>query len=103
MDTPRLPEKEIAAFCRKWDLREFSLFGSALTERFHEESDIDVMVSFRKRSGHSLFDLVRMQQELREIFGRNVDLLTREGIENSSNPIRKKAILDSAKVLYAEG
>ncbi|MGD8388782.1 MAG: nucleotidyltransferase domain-containing protein [Desulfobacteraceae bacterium] len=103
MATPRLPEKEIAAFCRKWDLREFSLFGSALTEHFHEESDIDVMVSFRKRSGHSLFDLVRMQQELREIFGRNVDLLTREGIENSSNPIRKKAILDSAKVLYAEG
>lgn len=103
MATLRLPEKEIAAFCRKWDLREFSLFGSALTERFHEESDIDVMISFRERSGRSLFDLVRMQQELREIFGRNVDILTREGIENSSNPIRKKAILDSAKVLYAEG
>ena len=99
----QLPVEAISAFCRKWNLSEFSVFGSALTEHFDEESDIDVLVAFREKTGRSLFDLVRMQEELRGILGRDVDILTRAGIENSPNPIRKKSILDSAKAVYAEG
>ena len=34
-------------------------------------------------------------------FGRDIDIVTRRGIENSRNPYRRKAILDSARVIYA--
>jgi predicted nucleotidyltransferase len=44
---------------------------------------------------------VRMRDELSEILGRNVDLLSRRGVEASRNPIRRQAILSSAQVIYA--
>ncbi len=49
----------------------------------------------------SLFEHVDMRDELVELFGRPVDLLTRAGVEDSRNPIRKRAILESARVVYA--
>jgi len=40
-----------------------------------------------------------MHDELRMIFGREVDLLTRRAVESSLNPIRKSSILSSAVML----
>jgi len=37
---------------------------------------------------------------LKVIFGRNVDLVSRRGVERSQNYIRRKAILSSAQVIY---
>ena len=47
--------------------------------------------------------LVDMQEELQVIFGRDVDLITRAGIENSRNPFRRQEILSSAVVIYDAG
>jgi predicted nucleotidyltransferase len=44
-----------------------------------------------------------MEQELKKIFGREVDLVSRRGIEASRNYIRRKAILRSAEVVYVTG
>lgn len=97
-----LPHERIAAFCRKWNVSEFALFGSVLREDFRPESDVDVLVSFPSYDATpSLFDHVDMQDELVEIFGRPVDLLTRGGVEDSRNSTRKRAILDTARVVYA--
>jgi hypothetical protein len=97
-----LPHDKIAAFCRKWNVSEFALFGSVLRDDFRPDSDVDVLVSFPSYDATpSLFDHVDMQEELVEIFGRRVDLLTRMAVEDSRNPIRKRAILDSARVVYA--
>lgn len=97
-----LPQEKIAEFCRKWNVSEFALFGSVLREDFRPDSDVDVLVSFPSyEATPSLFDHVDMQDELVEIFGRPVDLLTRGGVEDSRNPIRKRAILESARVVYA--
>lgn len=41
-----------------------------------------------------------MPEELKEILGRDVDLLMYQGIISSRNPIRRKAILESAQVYY---
>lgn len=46
------------------------------------------------------FDLVDMEDELEAILGRKVDLVTRRGVETSRNPIRRDAILKSARSLY---
>jgi predicted nucleotidyltransferase len=97
-----IPYEQIAEFCRKWNVSEFALFGSVLRDDFRPDSDVDVLVSFPSYDATpSLFEHVEMQDELVKIFGRRVDLLTRGGVEDSRNPIRKQAILESARVVYA--
>ncbi len=96
-----IPESAIAAFCRKWLIDEFALFGSAVRGDFHQKSDVDVLVAFNPDAKWTLFDHVDMQDELKELFGRNVDLVSRKGIERSRNYLRRRAIIDSAKVIYA--
>lgn len=93
----------IADFCRRWKITEFAVFGSILRDDFHNDSDIDVLVTFSPDASWSLFDHVDMQDELSEILGRKVDLLSRRGIEKSRNYIRREAILSSARVIYAAG
>lgn len=91
----------IRAFCRKWNIGELCLFGSVLREDFSPESDIDVLVKFEPDHTPGLFGIVRMEQEMEEMFGHKVDLVTRNAVEKSRNHIRRKAILESARVLYA--
>lgn len=96
-----LPFDEIVAFTHRWNLTEFSLFGSVLRDDFHSDSDIDVLVEFPPDSKATLFDMVDMQDELIEIFGRPVDLLTRYGVEQSPNPFTRKYILEGSQVIYS--
>ena len=95
-----IPQDEIADFCRRWKITELALFGSVLREDFGPESDIDMLVQFAPDHRWSLFDHVEMQEDLKEIFGRDVDLVNRQAIEQSHNPIRRKEILESAEVVH---
>ncbi|MCX5977667.1 MAG: nucleotidyltransferase domain-containing protein [Coprothermobacterota bacterium] len=95
-----IPREGVADFCLRWQIVELALFGSVLSDDFRPDSDIDVLVSFRSEARHTLFDMVKMQGELEQLFGRTVDLVSRRGIEASRNYIRRKAILQSAEVLY---
>ena len=103
MDKSRvdIPREKIEAFCEKHDIKEFSLFGSVLSDGFSKDSDIDILVTFAKDSHHTVFDLVRMEQELQKIFRREIDLVSRRGLESSRNYIRKNAILNSVETIYA--
>jgi len=96
-----LPKNAIDLFCKKWMVSELSLFGSVLRDDFQNDSDIDVLVTFGKEAHCSLFDLTHMEDELKTIFGRKVDLVSRRGIEASRNVLRREAILKSTKVIYA--
>jgi len=96
-----IPRDRIEAFCRRWKIVEFSLFGSVLRDDYGPNSDVDVLVSFAPDANWTLFDLVHMEDELAQIFRRNVDLVLKSGIERSENWIRKRAILESAQVVYA--
>ena len=95
-----VPRKKLAEFCRRWKVSELAFFGSVLREDFRPGSDIDLLVSFNPKARISLFDLVRMQNELKGIFGRDVDLVERSAIEKSENYIRRKNILNNTKVIY---
>lgn len=95
-----MPMEKITEFCDRWRVIEFALFGSVLRDDFRPDSDIDVMVTFHPDARPTLFDLVYMEEELKTIFERDVDLITRKGIENSRNYLRRKAILSSARVIY---
>ena len=96
----QVSQLEIADFCQRWRVRELALFGSALREDFGPESDVDVLVSFGEDVRLTMFDMSRMEEELEAMFGRRVDLISRRGIEMSRNHLRRKAILESAEVIY---
>jgi len=96
----RLPEDQIADFCRRWQITEFALFGSVLRDDFRPESDLGVLVTFAPGAEWSLLDHVQMQQELAALLGRKVDLVSRRAIERSSNWIRRQEILSTAQPSY---
>ncbi len=96
-----IPRKRLAEFCQRWNVSELALFGSALRSDFRANSDVDLLVSFVPNARIGLFDLVRMENELKEIFGREIDLVERRAIEKSPNYIRRKSILENTKVIYA--
>lgn len=97
-----LPIDALRAYCRKWSIVEFALFGSVLRDDFTADSDIDVLVQFRDGRRYGLSELVQMDDELEAIFGRPVDLIDRRVIEASRNYLRRKIILSSAQLVYAE-
>jgi len=101
MDSPKLniPRRKVADFCRRYHIQKLAFFGSVLREDFKPTSDVDILVEFKKgyTPGLAFF---AMPEELKKILGREVDLLTYQGVKTSRNPIRRKAILDSAKVFY---
>ena len=96
-----MPEEALREFCHRWHIAELALFGSALREDFRDDSDIDLLVRFLPNAGTTLFDMVRMEDELTAMLQRKVDLVSRRGIEASRNTIRRRAILESAQVIYA--
>ena len=96
-----IPIEPIQDFCKKWKVTEFAVFGSVLRSDFSPDSDIDVLLTFQGDSQWSLFDRVDMQDDLETIFARKVQVVNRKGIEKSSNPLRRQAILESARVIHA--
>ncbi len=96
-----LPMDKIAEFCKRWQIKELALFGSVLRDDFRPDSDIDLLVTFASDHPWSLFDHVQMQDELAEVLGRPVDLVSRRAVEKSENPWRRHDILTSARTIYA--
>ena len=93
------PKEEIMEFCQKWRVTEFAIFGSALRDDFSSFSDIDVLVSFADTAEITLFDLAQMQIELERLFNRPVDLVEKAALRN---PYRRREILATAQVMYAD-
>lgn len=89
-----IPTDQIRAFCEKWSVAEFSLFGSVLRHDFSPDSDVDCLVTFDETAQWDLWDIIDMREELRAMFGREVDIIERAALRN---PHRRKAILSSAE------
>ena len=97
----RVDPERIAEFCRRWRIKELSIFGSALSDDFGPDSDIDLLVVFEdphRDFGPWMADLVEMEQELQRMFGRKVDFVTKK---NVTNPFIRHSILTTRKVIYA--
>lgn len=99
--TVQFDSEELSDLCRRWQVAELSLFGSALSGRLTPQSDVDLLVTFLPSAKWSLLDHAAMQSELEVLFRRPVDLVSRRGVERSRNPIRRKAILSSSRPIYA--
>jgi len=92
-----IDREAIAAFCHRWHVKELALFGSAVRDDFRPDSDVDVLVVHEDDAKRSLFDHIRAEDELRQIFGREVDLVEKKAIRN---PFRRHHILNNHEVVY---
>ncbi len=99
-----LPIDSIAEVCRRLGVSELAVFGSVLRDDFRPDSDIDFLVRFRNDDpGPWLEKYTQLEEALRPLLGRKVDVVGRRAIEQSRNPYRRDHILRTAKVIYAEG
>ncbi len=98
-----LPKAAIIEFCDRWKIDEFYLFGSVLRDDFRTDSDVDVMVQFAPGKHWGLFEAISMKEELEDMFTRKVDLLRKGSIEKSPNWVRRREILETARLIYAAG
>ncbi len=93
------PEAEITRICRHNGIRKLALFGSVLTSRFSDSSDVDVLVEFGPHERVGFFKLADIESELSRLLGgRKVDLRTPMDL---SHYFREEIVRD-ALVLYAE-
>ncbi len=76
---------QIFDLCRKHKVRTLFVFGSILTDRFNDKSDVDMLVDF-ERIDHNQFDYVSnyfgLRDSLERLFNRKVDLIEEKGLHN---------------------
>lgn len=83
--------------CRRYGVKELSLFGSAARGEMSPESDIDIMVEFEPGVRIGLVKFESLIDELQSIAGRKVDLVTKHGLK----PWVRQSVLQDARVIYA--
>ncbi len=93
-------KEALIALCQKWKVRSLAVFGSILTPEFSPSSDIDLLVLFEEGEAPSIFELVQMREDFKDLFRRPVDIVSRKAIERSSNPYRKEEIIGTSQMIY---
>ena len=90
--------QKIVALCKKYKVGKLFVFGSILTSRFNDDSDVDLVVDFDKvtleENADNYFDF---KYALEKLFGRDVDLLEDKAIRN---PILRRNIDNSKQLIY---
>ncbi len=80
--------KIIVDYLKKNKVREIGFFGSFARNEMTRVSDIDVLVEYTR--GTTLFDIVRMQMELKEKIGRKIDLVSKNAVRDDLMKYIKK-------------
>lgn len=91
---------KITALCKKYKVAKLWVFGSILTPRFNDQSDVDFSVNFDSESinregldwADTFFDFMH---ELETLFGRKIDLVCDDAVKNKVF----RAELDATKLL----
>jgi predicted nucleotidyltransferase len=76
-------KEQLIALCKKYRVSELDVFGSAATGDFDPaRSDIDFLVEFQKTVTHDRFNFFNLLDELKQLFGRDIDLVEPGGLKN---------------------
>lgn len=98
MSIIELNKQNIIDICQKHKVKTLAVFGSLLTDRFCDDSDIDFVVDFTDVDESDYADnYLEMQEALQNLLGREIDLLENKAIRNS---ILLQTINDSKQVIY---
>ncbi len=93
----QVDDTKLADVCRRYRVRELSLFGSAARGEMRADSDIDLLVEFLPDAGIDLVDYAGMMLDLSHLLGRKVDLVSKNGLK----PLIRASVLEEARLLYA--
>jgi uncharacterized protein len=91
-------ESEIAKLCRRLKISRLDVFGSATSEEFRAESDVDVLVRFEQDGGGLFNRYFDLKEGLEGIFGRPVDVVVEDSLRN---PYFKASVNRSRRTVYA--
>lgn len=90
---------KILELCRKYKVKTLAVFGSILTDKFNDQSDVDLLVNF-DTANHEEWDYVSnyfdFRDALERLFKRKVDLIEEGGLRNKyfiANVNRTKKII----------
>jgi predicted nucleotidyltransferase len=91
--------KEIVEICQALSIKRLYAFGSVVTNRFRDDSDIDFLVSFTDNLSideytKNYFDL---HYKLRDLFKREIDIVTERTL---SNPYFIESVNESKQLIY---
>jgi uncharacterized protein len=90
--------ERIKQLCKEYRVKNFSVFGSVLTDNFSKDSDIDFVVDFEENDPIKYTDLFfQLEEKLEQILKRKIDLIEERAIKNS---FFRKEIDESKVVLY---
>ncbi len=93
----QVDESALADLCRRYRVRELSVFGSAARDEMHPDSDIDLLVEFLPGAEVDLVDHAGLMLDLAHLLGRRVDLVSKNGLK----PLIRASVLEEARLLYA--
>jgi len=93
-----IPKTKIINYCKQHNIIEFALFGSVLTMDFNSDSDIDILVTFTPDCHYSLYDILDVQDDLKNMLGCEIDLVEKQALKN---PFRRHEILNNMEIVYA--
>lgn len=94
-----LRTEQLHQLCKKFNVKELYLFGSATTDNFSEDSDLDSIVRFDRPGFEGAFDqFLDFKQELEQLYGRPVDLYHLKKFRNS---IFRQEVERTKELLYA--
>ena len=90
--------KDITELCKTHKVKSLYAFGSILTDKFNNESDVDLIVDFQQLDvldyGDNYYGL---KFSLENVFKRNIDLLEQKAIKN---PYFIKTLNQNKKLIY---
>jgi len=89
---------DIASLCKRHHVKTLHAFGSVLTSRFDDRSDVDLIVNFDKMPVENYADnYYDLKFSLQDIFKRPVDLLEDQAVDN---PYFRRTIDRSKQLIY---
>ena len=89
---------KLIELCNRHKVKELYLFGSILTDKFSETSDIDLLIQFHPINLLDYFDnYIELKEELEQLFQRPVDLVENQAIRN---PIFRRVIEREKQLIY---
>jgi uncharacterized protein len=84
--------------CKHHKVKELYIFGSVLTDKFSDSSDIDLLVQFENIDILEYFDnYMEFKENLENLFIRPVDLLENQAIRN---PVFRRVVDRNKKLVY---
>ena len=93
----QVDEGKFADLCRRYRVRELSLFGSAARGETRPNSDIDLLVEFLPNAEVGLLEHAGLMLDLAQLLGRKVDLVSKKALK----PFIRESVLADARLVYA--